>query len=202
MDLEQYRDDIEAMKLSLMVSSRLGVSREQTIIKSIQHLRRYYEREEKQEYLLGALLQIQAYLEIGFAYRTHSDLFDDILRKCNMTRQEAFPKCFYAAQKVKLNRNQVRGMIRKWSSSPQNTMQITEVVLDIIEKVKNEKTGVHYYVNHIAGMEPDIYELVIQDGECYFHDLKWERYYVFYGIEQCNVSSGSTKAPAQKEKEK
>lgn len=184
MDLEKYRGDIEAIKLAVMVSSRLGVPREYTLVQSVQHSLEYYEKEPKQEYLVSALLQIQSYLEMGFDYRAHTDLFDDVLKKCNLTRQQVFTKWFYGAKKVKLNKNQVRGMIRKWSGSPKNTMQITQVVADIIEKVKRGEEGVHYYVNHVSGMEPDIYELVIQEGESYFHDLKWERYYVFYGVDR------------------
>lgn len=184
MDLEQYRGDIEALKTSVTVSARLGVAREHTLIQGVRSMRTFYENDPKEEYLLGALLQIQAYLEIGFTYRSHADLFDDILGRMNLTRQDVFPKRFYAATRVKLNKSQVRSMIRRWSGAPQNIMKITQVVEDILDKVKRQEQGVHYYVNHTAGVEPDVYELVIQEEECFFHDLKWERYYVFADIPQ------------------
>lgn len=179
MDLEGYRNEIEAIKLSVMVSSRLGVPRDVLLIQSVEKSLECYEEEPKEAFLLGALLEIQAYLELGFSYRPNSELFDEVLRKCGKTRQQVFPKPFYAAKLVKLNRSQVRNMLRKWSGSPQNTMPVTEVVEDIIRKVQNREKGVHYYRNYLAATTPDIYELVIQEEECYFHDIKCERYYVF-----------------------
>lgn len=181
MDFEVYREEIEEIKLAVSTASRRGVPREHTLTGSIERLLDYYAEEPKNEYLTGALLNIQAYLELGMEYSKYEDLFERVLRKGNLDKREVFPKPFYSARKVKLNKSQVRGMIRKWSTSSKNTMPIPEVVEDIITKVKNREKGVYYYHNHVtgSGMEDDIYELVIQGEECYFHDIKWGRYYVF-----------------------
>lgn len=184
MDLEQYRNEIEALKLSVMTSSRLGVSREELLLNSIEKSMEFYEKEPKEEFLLGALLDIQAYLELGFSYRTNEELFDEVLGRYGKNRVQVFPKPFYAATKVKLNRSQVRGMLRKWSGAQKNNLSITQVVEDIIEKVTSREKGVHYYTNYLAGATPDIYELVIQEEECYFHDVKCDRFYVFPEIVQ------------------
>lgn len=182
MDLERYRDDIEAIKMAVSVSSRLGVNRERTLILSIGHIMEFYENDPKREYLVGALLHIQAYLELGLDYRLHQELFEKIMEECNLEKDDVFPRRFYTAKRVKLNKSQVRGMIRKWSTSPKNKLQIQQVVQDIMEKVSNQEQGVYYYHNHTSpsGRDDDLYELVIQGEECYFHDMKLERYYVFY----------------------
>ena len=181
MDFEVYREEIESTKLALNSASRRGISREHIIKGTIERLLQFYDEEAKSEYLTSALLYMQTYLELGMEYHKCEDLFDDVLRKGNFDRREIFPKPFYAAKKVKLNKNQVRSMIRKWSTSNQNTMPIPQVVDDIIQKVKNKEKGVYYYRNHLpgSGINDDIYELVVQDEECYFHDIRWERYYVF-----------------------
>lgn len=184
MDLEKYRNDIEAYKLSVMVNSRLGVPREELMIKTIEKSLELYEEEPKKEFLLGALLVIQAYLELGFSYRRNEELFEEVLKKFGKNRVQVFPRPFYAATKVKLNRSQVRSMLRKWSGNQKNTMAITQVVEDILAKVTGREQGVYYYTNYLAGTDPDIYELVIQEEECYFHDVKCDRFYVFPEIAQ------------------
>lgn len=182
MDLEKYREEIEAIKMAASVSSRMGVDRERTLTLSIGHIIEFYENDSREEYLLAALLQIQAYLELGLDYRLHRELFDSVLEKYGLEKEEVFPKRFYKARKVRLNKSQVRGMIRKWSTSRKNELQIQQVVQDIIEKVENQERGVYYYHNHTSpsGIDDDLYELVIQEDECYFHDMKLERYYEFY----------------------
>ena len=113
MDFEVYREEIEAIKLAVSTASRRGVPREHTLTGSIERLLDYYAEEPKNEYLTGALLNIQAYLELGMEYSKYEDLFERVLRKGNLDKREVFPKPFYSARKVKLNKSQVRGMIRK-----------------------------------------------------------------------------------------
>ena len=182
MNLEEYREDIEAIKMAASVSSRLGVEREKTLILGIRHIMEFYENDSKEEYLLGALLQIQAYLELGLTYRANQELFETVLKKAGLEKDEVFPRRFYVAKQVKLNKSQVRGMLRKWSTSQKNGMHVQQVVQDIIDKVKKREQGVFYYHNHTSpsGVDDDLYELVIKDEECYFHDMKLERYYEFY----------------------
>lgn len=181
MDFEFYRGDIEAMKASLEMCARQGLEREEIIIDSIGHMMEYYENNPEKEYLLGAILQIQAYLELGFSYDRHEVLFDNIVSRTGKTRYEIFSGQFYMTAVIRLNKSQIRGMLRKWSPSHQNEMSIKEVVEDIYEKVSKKLHGIYRYVNHSASNVngDDVYELVINDKECYFHDLKYDRYYTF-----------------------
>lgn len=181
MNFELYRGDLEAVKISLETCGRLGVSRETTLVNSIGSLRNYYERNGEEEYLLGAILQIRVYLELGFDYENYGVMFDEILERADMRKIEMFEGRIYAPEPIKLNKSQVRNMIRRWSPTKQNTMTIKEVVADILDKVQNNKYGTYYYRNHppasLTG--DDVYVLVVNKTECYFHDLIRERYYTF-----------------------
>lgn len=184
MNFELYREDIEAVKIALGTCGRMGMSRENALVNSIGHLRDYYEREPEKEYLLGAVLQMRVYLELGFEYEKYENLFDEILRKAEMRRSELYKGRIYAPEPIKLNKSQIRNMLRRWSPTKQNTMTIKEVVEDILNKVTHRKYGTYYYRNHppasLTG--DDVYVLVINENECYFHDLTRERYYTFRDI--------------------
>ena len=136
---------------------------------------------KNKKYLYCAILYIQAYLEFGFDYDV---LFDKVINELGYSKEEVFPKDFYKADKVKLNKSQVRSMIRKWK--PGNKSTIAEVVQDIITKVKLHQEGIYYYVNSgtkkdIGEMDitSDVYELVINKSECYFHDIRRKKYFTF-----------------------
>ena len=73
-------------------------------------------------------------------------------------------------------------MIRKWMPSKKNPMTIMQVVDDIIDKVTNQRFG-HYYYRYTRGQgdntQEDIYELAINESECYFLDIKDFKIYTF-----------------------
>ena len=66
MDWESYRTDIEAIKLAVNECERLGVDKEELLIISIYRLYEFYKTEDDRVYLLGALLHLKAYLELGW----------------------------------------------------------------------------------------------------------------------------------------
>lgn len=181
MDFELYRGDIEAVKTSIEMCARLGLERERIIIDSIGRMMEYYENNPEEEYLLGAILQIRAYLELGLSYDRYEALFDHIVNKAGKTRYEIFSGRFFVTATIRVNKSQIRSMLRKWSPSQKNDMSIKEVVEDIYAKVNSRQHGIFQYVNHSASNVNgnDMYELVINEKECYFHDLKFDRYYTF-----------------------
>ena len=90
-----------------------------------------------------------------------------------------FPKRFYSSKQVKVNKTQVRSMIKKWPASPKQKIKIDDVVSDIIEKVLKNEQGIYYYKCAIIN---DMYELVITDKETFFHDLTRGIFYTFVGV--------------------
>lgn len=180
--MEQYRRQIEAIKLSVIgLPSVAGLTVNQLLIESIDFLYSSFVRTKQKKLLLHAAVQIQAYLEMGFVYEDSGKLFDKVLEELGTEKKILFPKKFYMYRKIKLNRNAVRNMIKRWPKTNERDFTIDELVNDIINKVKNKESGIYFYTStrkngsSVIGM----YELVINSSECYFHDLVCKKYYVF-----------------------
>lgn len=90
MDWESYRTDIEAIKLAVNECERLGVDKEELLIISIYRLYEFYKTEDDRVYLLGALLRLKAYLELGMEYEKNRKIFSLILDNYGVCYQEIF----------------------------------------------------------------------------------------------------------------
>lgn len=167
---------IEAIKFAAGSVQYKNISVKQTFRDAVSQLYWYYRNFDEKKYLRVATLHIQAYLEMGFSYEDNLELFDEILKQLGTTRELKFPKKFYASRKIKLNKSQVRSMIRKWPASPHQKMKITEVVNDIISKINNKEKGIFYYKCEVT---EDLYELVISTKETFFHDVARGVFYTF-----------------------
>jgi len=170
----EEREYIEAIKLAAGCLHYKGLSVKGCLEGSIGILAKYAEEFKNTKYLEMALLQIRAYLEMGFPYEDNKDLFDDILQILD-AKEVCFQQRFYR-DKISLNRQSVRSMIKKWPASPQQDMKIGEVVTDIISKVSEHDRGIYYYKNVVTG---EMYELVIHNDEMFFHDLQRSIFYQF-----------------------
>lgn len=173
---DKDRRYIEAIKLAAGSVQYKGLSVEETMIGAVNELYKYYQYTQNINYLETAILQIQAYLELGFIYDHAKHQFNPVLEKMGTTRETQFPKRFYRSKQIKLNKSQVRSMIKKWPASSQQRMKIDDVVEDIIEKVKKHKEGIYYYQSAVPD---ELYELVINEREAFFHDLQRGVFYTF-----------------------
>lgn len=173
---EDNRLYIEAIKMAAGSVQYKNLSVKNTFIDTVSQLYQYYERFQNIQYLETALLHIQAYLEMGFPYEDGKPIYDIVLKKLKTTKELMFPKKFYSPKKIKLNKTQVKSMIKKWPASSHQTMKIDEVVADIIKKVKQKEKGIFYYKCAVIG---DLYELVINEKETFFHDLRRGIFYTF-----------------------
>ena len=90
MDWESYRTDIEAIKLAVNECERLGVDKEELLIISIYRLYEFYKTEDDRVYLLGALLLLKAYLEVGMEYEKNRKIFSLILDNYGVCYQDIF----------------------------------------------------------------------------------------------------------------
>lgn len=167
---------VEAIKLAAGGVQYKDLSVKQTLVDAVKQLDDYYESSKDMDYLEVAVLYIQAYLEMGFVYEENKAIFGEVLNKLGTSRELKFPRKFYAARQIKLNKSQVRSMIGKWPSSPKQELRIDEVINDIIAKVKDKDIGIFYY--HCA-VTDDCYELVINEKETFFHDLRRGIFYTF-----------------------
>ena len=176
MDREENRLYIEAIKLAAGSVQYKNVSVKDTMIRAIGQLYQYYETTMDKGYLETASFHIQAYLEMGFPYEEGEEIFDKILKSLGKTGELEFPKKFYSANTIKLNKTQVRSMLGRWPTSSRQEMKVQEVVEDIIRKVQNREEGVWYYK---CEMTEDMYELVISEQNMFFHDLRRCIFYTF-----------------------
>lgn len=176
MQSESNRPYIEAIKLAAGSVQYKNLSIKTTFTDAILQLYQYYKNSGNIQYLETATLHIQAYLEMGFSYDDEAELYNLILEKLGTTKELKFPKKFYSAKKIKLNKAQVKSMIKKWPASPHQKMKIDEVAADIIEKVKKKEIGIFYYECAVIN---DMYELVISEKETFFHDLSRGIFYTF-----------------------
>ena len=126
MDREENRLYIEAIKLAAGSVQYKNISVKDTMIKAVEQLYRYYEITMDEGYLETAFFHIQAYLEMGFPYEEREEVFDNILKNLGKRRELEFPKKFYCAKKVKLNKTQVRSMLGRWPTSSRQRMKVQE----------------------------------------------------------------------------
>ena len=179
MESEESKQYVEAIKVAAGSVQYKDISVNNTFITAVSQLYKYYEYSNNSNYLEVAILHIQAYLEMGFPYEAGSKIFDTVLKELGTTREMKFPKRFYSSKQVKVNKTQVRSMIKKWPASPKQKIKIDDVVSDIIEKVLKNEQGIYYYKCAIIN---DVYELVITDKETFFHDLTRGIFYTFVGV--------------------
>lgn len=176
MQIEENSLYIEAIKLAAGSVQYKNLSVQNTFIDAVSQLYQYYQNSQNIKYLETAVLHIQAYLEMGFSYEDGKSIYDNILKELGTTKELKFPKKFYSAKLIKLNKTQVKRMIKKWPASPHQKMKIDEVVEDIIKKVKQRENGIFYYK---CAVTEDMYELVISEKEMFFHDLRRGIFYTF-----------------------
>ncbi len=178
---EKFSNEVEAIKLALGTIQYSGGSVKNTFVLCLKKYLELYGTTDDDMYLNNALLHMQAFFEMGFAYEEFPVLFDEILSKAGFLRAEVFPKRFYQANKVKLIRGQVRNMIHRWSPSKYHSLSINDVVDDIIKKVKEKEIGCYFYHSNQNPKKnnDDLYELVISEEEIFFYDVARKKYYIF-----------------------
>lgn len=166
---------MEAVKLALDNAEEVGLDKKEVLADSITWLYdRYYETEDR-KYLEQALRNIQAYIQFGYPYEEEQDLFDRILCLLGAERIQVMFLDERYTKIVKLNKNQVRGMIGKWNPHI-HSMTINSVIEDVMDKVKHEKEGVYTYRSGqriFRGREipKDEYRLVVYGHKAQFFDV-------------------------------
>lgn len=84
------------------------------MIEAVEQLYIFYTNSVEKKYLEVAKLFIQAYLEMGFLYQEGEKVFDVILNELGEQREIEYPERNYVERKIKLNKSQVRSMIKRW----------------------------------------------------------------------------------------
>lgn len=175
------KENVAALKLMLGSLAYQELSITKTVEQVVTRLCRYYQEFSDKKYLELALLYIKVYLEMGFVYDELKEVFEQALILWGEPK-EAFYKAFEVSgsEKKKYSKNEIKSMIRRWSSSKYHTKTIDEVVEDIQEKVEKQSHGIYYYhsnENPKQSHMDEVYELVIGEHESYLHDISRNKYY-------------------------
>lgn len=173
--IDSHQEEIEAIKLTLFLLNPEKISLKETLAFSLDWEYKYYLQTKKRDFLYNGLLIIQSYLELGFPYSFVSDHCDPLLEALDLDLKfDSFYKPLNP-EKIKLNKAQVERILSCWRYPKTNGLKKPEVVQDIISKVSTNQKGVYTYRNGSG----NIYKLVITDSECYFHNQRNNRYYIF-----------------------
>ena len=179
---ENLDQSLYCMIYTLEILHYKGLSIRGTIRESLGYLKNWYQMTGERRYLELAVLQIRAGFQLKMLSAEDLEFYHEMCEQMSLTLEDILKENLLIAKEVKLNRAQIKGMIRKWMPSKKNPMTIMQVVDDIIDKVTNQRFG-HYYYRYTRGQgdntQEDIYELAINESECYFLDIKDFKMYTF-----------------------
>ena len=176
--MDESKETIAAIKLIIGSLPYQGISVINTMKKVMEYLCVYYEKTLEKKYLEIALIHMRAYIELGFVYDELKHPFDFVLKLAGVSKEEIYRNVSGENQSTKkVSKSEVRSMIRRWTSSKYHTKSKDEVVEDIIDKVERRLLGIYYYHSNQNPKSDDVYELVINEFESYFHDIKRNKYF-------------------------
>ena len=180
-------EEVSAIKMSMSSLHYKGIDIKNTYKRCIEALLAYYYEFQDTKFLEVAYKYIEAFLDTGFMYNEYSELFNIVIDLLGITYEEVNAKNKSSFPKLKLNKHQIKNVIRRWSPSKYHTMPINEVIDDIIFKVKNKEIGIYSYSSNAKpgitedDLSNDTYELIITPIDAYFRDI---RRGIFYTLEE------------------
>lgn len=170
---------IESMKKAVIGSNNKELNPRLVLLYSMEFLYSQFEIFQKEEYLRQALLQMQAYVELGFSFESGGKLFEKILDKLCLTKYELFGDLKWRGLVVKATRPQIHKLLRKWNPSCR-CMPIEDVIDDIIQKTTKKQVGIYYYWSGRETKDTrsqDVYELTVYGESNIFYDYQKNKYF-------------------------
>ncbi len=176
--MEQKRFDVETKRVLLAGLQQSGYSLEEALPEILEELRQLGSSSSSQAlYAKTAAQFILAYLELGFSYLRHRELFDPILEWAGLDSLSvsAFWRC---NPFIPLKKNPVRSMFRRWPASSRNSHTIIQAVEDVLRRVSSRDIGCYqYYTARRDGTFTSLYQLNVYEYYAIFHDVMENRYY-------------------------
>lgn len=176
--MEQKRFDVETKRVLLTGLQQSGYSLEEALPEILEELRQLGSSSSSQAlYAKTAAQFILAYLELGFSYLRHRELFDPILEWAGLDSLSvsAFWRC---NPFIPLKKNPVRSMFRRWPASSRNSHTIIQAVEDVLRRVSSRDIGCYqYYTARRDGTFTSLYQLNVYEDYAIFHDVMENRYY-------------------------
>ncbi len=127
--------------------------------------------------LCTAAEYIFAYLQLGFSYLNHRELFDSVLSTAGCDREQIAALQTQNKQ-ITLNKTQLHSLLGKWPASPHNSHNVTDAVNDILYRVQHNDYGTYYYYTAKKdGNYTALYQLTISADYILFCDVIHNNYY-------------------------
>lgn len=139
--------------------------------------RRHLSTSDPCVFLQTARDYILAYLDLGFSYLEHQELFDQVLSACGYDGNQ-IASLHKINTVVKLSKTQLQNILGKWSPSPNNSHTKAQAINEIIGLVTSGEKGIrHYYTAKKDGSYSTLFYLQITDHDAIFHDVIQNKYY-------------------------
>lgn len=176
--MEKNNFEIEIKKVLLSGLQNPDHSMNHIIIDILQNLLLLHNKSLSElSYITAAAQYVLAYLQLGFSYLEHKELFDSVLRTAGFP-EEHIAKLQMSNPIIIANKHQLRSIIGRWPVSPYNSHTITSAIHDIICHVKNRDLGTYdYYTAKKDGTFTALYQLTISTDNILFHDIFMNRFY-------------------------
>ncbi|HJB07336.1 MAG TPA: hypothetical protein H9716_05655 [Candidatus Enterocloster faecavium] len=176
--MEQQRFDVETKRVLLAGLQQSGYSLEEALPEILEELKRLGGPSSSPKlYAKTAAQFILAYLELGFSYLRHRELFDPILEWAGLDSL-SLPAFWRCNPFIPLKKSPVRSMFRKWPASPHNSHTIIQAVEDVLRRVSTGDVGCYqYYTARRDGTFTSLYQLNVYEDYAIFHDVMENRYY-------------------------
>lgn len=175
MEERNYDIEIKKILLSGLQNSNYSLT---TAIDDVLHNLLLLSNSSSSEYFIEIASQfIIAYLQLGFSYLEHKQLFDSILQKAEFNSDEI--SSFQEMNpSILTNKAQLRSIMGRWPVSAYNSHTITAAINDIIFHVRNDDLGTYqYYTAKKDSTYTAFYQLTISPGYALFHDIFKNKFY-------------------------
>lgn len=180
------QDDLNLLKYLMQILGMKGISYIDAVKVSLTNLVQLYEVTSDRKYLEVAVLQMKVAAELSAIREEDAELYKKVMELADWTEQDQIDNRIFVDRRVKVNKTKVKSMFRKWKPSGNNPMTISQVVEDIIYKVKNHIEGQFYYCydrhkgnSDAISESTDIYLLVVDSDRSFFWDCKGFVCYTF-----------------------
>lgn len=135
-----------------------------------------YEKTGDEICLKAAVQIVKVYMEFGLAYKSGESLFQKILEAAGTTVEEEFPKRLYPSNVLKPKVSPIRDALGYWPKTSEDSMNVDEVVKDILEKLQKQEHGCYLYGKKRGEVG---YELLILEENSYLVDFQKHKVFQF-----------------------
>lgn len=120
---------------------------------------------------------ILAYLDLGFSYLEHKELFNRVLTAAGYTESD-LRELSKRNRELPLNKSRIENLLGRWTRSSQNSHSKPQAVAEIMRLVEEMIPGDYqFYSARREGEYCAMFVLHIEDGDAVLHDVVGNKFY-------------------------